>query len=308
VILLAGCGSNEALPQRVPVEGDASAVQLDPLAGGEPPLDESIVSAADPMAVTMPLDAHKFDDAKARLVSRARIVVGDRCMSEFGFSPTPGWIPEGAVSSNLYARYGVWDEKSAAVLGYQEPPVKEDNVGFPVRFTDHDALSVWYGEVESHQGRPVPEGGCVGRELDAVMGHVDFSEVDGKFRVDLEKEALTRATQDSRVVPLLAAWRTCMKEAGWDYADPQSPFAYWADKRGRDKHQPVAGDEEQRSAVRDAECKKSTRLLGTWVAADVAYQKVLIERDWEKLRVYKQHLDEVVKRANEVLAEAGQHP
>lgn len=307
IVLLTGCSQSGGSPEGGQADEDASQVQLDPLPGGEPALDELIVTAGNPATVSMPLDAYRFEDAKARLVSRAQVVVGDKCMAEFGFSPLPGWIPEGTVPSNPYAKYGVWDEGSVAIHGYNQPPVEDEN-RYPIRFRDQDAQDVWWGRVESHQGRPVPEGGCRGKEVEAVMGGIDFSEVDGRFQVDLESEALTRATQDSRVVPLLAAWRTCMKDAGWDYADPQAPFAYWSDKRGSDKHQAVISDEEKRSAVKDTECKKSTGLLGTWIAAEVAYQKVLIERDWEELRVYKKHLDDVVKRANNVLAEAGQHP
>ena len=306
-ILLTGCTSSGTTSQEdASGEGDTAVVKLDPLAGGEPPLDQSIVAAADPTTVSMPLMAHAMGDAKIRLVNRARIVVGDKCMSEFGISQTPGWNAEGAIPANPYAKYGVWDEKSAAAFGYDSPPVTEDDPDF-FRF-GADGQSVWWGQVDTYQGRPVPEGGCAAREVEAVMGDFTFEMVDGNGRVDLEKEALTRATQDSRVAPLLDAWRSCMKEAGWDYADPQAPFGYWHDKRGSNKHQAVISDEEKRSAVTDVECKKSTGLLGTWIAAEVAYQKVLIERDWETLRVYKQNLDALVKRANKVLAEAGQHP
>ncbi|MFC4109636.1 hypothetical protein [Micromonospora zhanjiangensis] len=230
------------------------------------------------------------------------MLVGDRCMREFGFTPEPGWKPEGAVPRDITARYGLWDEARAADFGYLPAEVNDGNSG-PIRFVGADANSVYFGQVESYQGKPVPAGGCTNKEFEAVFGPKGSLQVDGHLQVNLDQEAITRATQDSRVVPLLASWRACMKSAGWDYKTPQEPFDHWSTRRGADKTRAVVSDEEKRSALADVGCKKSTGLLGTWLAADIAYQKVLVERNAEQLRAYMKALDTVAQRANKIIAE-----
>ncbi|MFE9205616.1 hypothetical protein [Micromonospora sp. NPDC007230] len=290
--------------------GDSSAAKmtgenspsLAPLAGGEPPLDPAIVAAADPRKVAAPIAAYVQEDGRARLVSRARMLVGDRCMREFGFAPEPGWKPEGAVPRDIAARYGLWDEGRAAEFGYLPAEVNDGNPG-PVRFVGADATNVYFGQIDNYQGKPVPSGGCTNVEFEAVFGPKDSLDVDGHLQVKLDQEAITRATQDSRVTPLLSAWQACVKSAGWDYKNPQDPFNYWSSRRGSDKTRAVVSDEEKRSALADIGCKKSTGLLGTWLAADIAYQKVLVERNAEQLRAYTKALDTVSQRANKIIAE-----
>jgi hypothetical protein len=224
-------------------------------------------------------------------------------MREFGFAPQPGWKPEGAIPRDIAARYGLWDEARAADFGYLPEEVNEGGNPTPIRFLNENALKVYYGQVKNYQGKPVPSEGCAKVEFEAVFGPEGSLEVDGHLQANLDREAITRATQDSRVTPLLAAWRACVKSAGWDYKTPQDPFDYWSNRRSADKTRAVVSDQEKRSARADIGCKKSTGLLGTWLAADIAYQKVLVERNAEQLRAYTKALDTIAQRANKIIAE-----
>jgi hypothetical protein len=270
-----------------------------PLPGGnKPPLDPKIVAAADPRQVTMPLSAYSLDDAGARIVSRARIIVGDKCMAAYGFAPMAGWRPEGAVVDDNWSRWGVWDATLAADQGYL-PTADDGGNSYPVRYLSIDALTVYYGQVKEYRGQAVPVGGCGGQEAKAVLTGVTS---DGHLEADLDSEARARAAQDHRVVVLIAAWRTCMHNAGWHFTDPQAPIEYWAGRRTGDKFHPDVTAAEKANALADIGCKKSTGLLGTWLAADVAYQKALIERDATRLAAYRQDVDNMVARADVVIA------
>jgi len=293
VLAVAGCTGGGADP--------VSGQTLAPLPGGPPQLDPGIVRAADPAVVSDPLAAFDIDDASARAVSRARIIVGDRCMRRFGLSPVPGWVPEGALSFLSWNRYGLWNP-AARDAGYAAPvPVGANH--YPVRFLGPDATAVYFGTVSTFQGATVPPGGCQAEELVAVIGSLANPAVDPHLIEGLDREALARATQDARVVPLLAGWRSCMHRAGWDFVDVQAPFEYWSNRRGADKTAQVVSDDELRAARTDLDCKSSTGLLGTWLAADIAYQKAIVERDGERLREYRQTLDRMVGTANTLISQ-----
>lgn len=305
-LLLAGCSASDPPPgpsDGLPVMPWVGATPLPPLAGGEPDLDPTIIASADPRNTARPLDAYAPTDEATRLVNRARIIVGDRCMARFGFQPEPGWQPEGTAPLRTWARYGLWDPAPAEEHGYMPPPDPNQMTNPPIRFMEsQDAINVYLGDVTQYAGQEVPPGGCQGEELRAVFGSESELAQSG-YVADLDREALIRAAQDSRVVPLMDAWRECVKAAGWEYADVMAPFAYWSTRRGEDKWVTVISEEEKQSARADIQCKTSTGLLGTWLAADIAYQNAIIEREGERLREWAQAIDRRVGRANEILAE-----
>jgi hypothetical protein len=269
-------------------------------AGGEPTLDQNIVSAADVRATAQPLDAYLTSDEAARLISRARIVVGNKCMGRFGFQPVPGWIATGAPTTLSESRYGLWDAAWASTHGYEPQPLDDGNKT-PVRFEGNEAINIYFGGTKVYHGIGVPDGGCQGEEIRTIAENVP--QIDAHYIDDLRKEALTRATQDSRVVPLMGKWHDCMKAAGWDYPDVISPFSHWSTRRGDDKFQSVVSQDELDGARDDLLCKKSTALLGTWLGADMAYQKAIIDREGEKLREYAAAVDKIVESAKRIISQ-----
>jgi hypothetical protein len=164
------------------------------------------------------------------------------------------------------------------------------------------AGNVYLGGVKKVNGQDVPDGGCQGEEFRAVVTAAVPANVDKHYLPNLDDEALSRATQDARVAKLIGDWKACMKAAGWSYADPKDPFDYWSTRRGNDKNHAVISAEEKNSARDDLGCKKSTKLLGTWLAADVAYQQAIVEREGDRLREYKQVTDRMLDNANRIIS------
>jgi hypothetical protein len=97
-----------------------------------------------------------------------------------------------------------------------------------------------------------------------------------------------------------------MKQKGWDYSSVLDPFGYWAEvpRRGTDKYLTAASisPSEKSSARDDVSCKHSTGLLGTWLAADVAYQAAIVEQDAQRLRDWSHTMNMVLTNANEIAA------
>lgn len=278
---------------------ESAAPQIDV----EPPLDQEIIDRADPRSTPRPLDAYRYDNDTALIISQARIIIGDRCMARFGFAPVPGWQPEGASDTLNYATYGLWDAEYAAEHGYEPQPVPNPNQSLgPIRFTGDDAISVYLGTVDTYRGQPVPTGGCQGEEI-ATLSLAAPAGFDPAYGDDLLEEAARRAEQDRRVVALMGQWRECMAAKGWEYTDVYEPFAYWSDKRGPDRFRPVVSEEEKRAALDDVACKKSTGLLGTWLAAEIAYQEAIIAREGERLDEFMAVLDQVADYARTIIAE-----
>jgi len=274
----------------------------------EPVLDPQTVALADPHAATSPLAGYRPGAAKDQIIDRARELVGNACMRGFGFAPpAPGWahVNFDFNAFSLWARYGIWDP-IAAETGYLPPMSFDESKRYVPPFTG-EANQVYSGEVKEYNGRPVPAAGCSGEMTRTVMQPTGARQDLAGFLGDLDEEAMRRSAQDSRVVPLVAAWRDCMKQHGWDYEDPMAPFSYWNQppRRGADKYV-KAGDistEEKASARDDLGCKRSTMLLGTWLAADVAYQHLIVERESERLREYSQYMDKVLANANRIITE-----
>jgi hypothetical protein len=217
MLVAAACGTGAANPAAAD-----QVLTLPPLPGGQPPIDPIIVAAANPKVATAPLAAYVWDDAAARTIDRARIIVGDRCMRAYGFSPLPGWQPEGAIPWVGWARYGLWDP-AAADLGYLGPVANNGNPA-PIRYLDPDATSVYLGMVTQFNGAPVPAGGCQGEEFAQVIQAAGIGNLDPQYVGRLNDEALARATQDRRVVLLTQQWKECVRGAGWDYAGVHAPF------------------------------------------------------------------------------------
>lgn len=281
--------------------GQDSPSGYEPLLEGEPALDPAIIASADPASFPRPLWAYRYSDAEAKIVSRARTILSQRCMEPFGFAPAPGWEPEGLVLDD-YRRYGLWDP-AGRQNGYWGRDLPDgSDTSLPVPYVGIDESNVYFGMVNEFNGLPVPPGGCAAAEANVVPA--DLQTYDFSLVGNLDGEAQARAKQDSRVVPLLDAWRACMRDKGWDYDDVEAPFQYWAEdgrRGGEDVF--LISDDELRNAEDDLDCKESTGLQGTWLAADIAYQEVIIERDGERLREFRQALERIIANANQIIAE-----
>ncbi|MGY0234816.1 hypothetical protein [Longispora urticae] len=290
-------------PQSDPAPtGDGKAAPLSPLPGGEPALDASVVATADPNRVDQPLGAYVVNNNTLKMFRRASALVRDKCMKDFGFQPEFGWQEEAAAEQTDWTtRYGLWKAEDAAAHGYWSTTASTGKQSFGMPYITEAATGVWQGTVQTYLGKAVPPGGCNGEAIRAVFG-TSTPPQDDMVGPTLFKESLTRARQDSRVVKLSEQWRTCMKTAGFDYPDPMAPFDAWSTKRGNDKRNAVISAEEKKAASADVACKASTKLFGTTLAADVAYQKVLVDRNVTALRASITLYDPYVDRASKIIA------
>ncbi|MGY0233870.1 hypothetical protein [Longispora urticae] len=301
VALAAGCGSGAPDPRAAGADKRAT---FSPLPGGEPKLDPAIVASADPRAASYPLRALAPSATTLKVIKRAATIALDRCMRQFGFPADPSSVDAEETDTSWRYRYGLWIEAEATEWGYLPPtggtPGQPSglNIG---PYTSGAALSVVGGSVQTFEGRPVPAGGCAAEAQRAVYGTTVLPH-DDLLGPRLDKEALSRALQDSRVVSLTDQWRTCMRDAGFSHADPMAPFSFWLNRRGSEKTRMVVSAEEKTAARADVACKRSTGLLGTTMAADIAYQRILVDRNIEALRAASTMYEPYLGRANEIIA------
>ncbi|ASW54551.1 hypothetical protein [Plantactinospora sp. KBS50] len=263
----------------------------------EPALDPSVMEldpgAVNPMAIDYPLRTYNVGNEFVHTVERGVALLEQACFRRFGLDlPLPA--PPDARPYPVWDWYGLWDEQTARQYGYSPPPWGGGGEPFPA-VVPADWQRLLVGPARLFNGVEVPEGGCQG------SAHRDIGldrQPDGQLVETLQRDAVTRARQHSGVAPLVSAWADCLKKQGWDFKDPAEPFQIV----------PARGDESEmaRLAAADIQCKKETGLLRAWVAADIAYQRLLLEENSEKLRDWTQWCDEVVRKSNDVVASAGQ--
>lgn len=92
------------------------------------------------------------------------------------------------------------------------------------------------------------------------------------------------------------------EECGLGLPGSRRPVPVLAGQAGDNKSQPTISAEEKVAAKADIECKRSTRFLGTWLAADLAYQKLLIQRGSIKLDEYNKNQTAMLAKVNEIIA------
>lgn len=268
----------------------------------EPPIDVSRVS--------YPLDSYRFAPDEQDLLDRATYELTSRCVERFGLT-----LPARGRPRDLrpYDRYGLVDEQHAKVFAYSlDIPTRRASAWFVAI----DQRSRLFSAVTGHQGdsqqpplKDLPQGGCSGEAQRALLA----TTVPREDPVpDLDREAWNASMKDDKVVEATKRWHRCMRDAGHRYADPVgSPYGYWGEKRmarfaALSPEQKKAGikpsGEEIEAALADVRCKRSSGLLASWIAADIAHQRVLVERDRGLLDDHRRYLDGQLARAEAVLA------
>lgn len=267
----------------------------------EPPLDETIMTfdpdSVDPRQVDYPLDPYWPDNDYAHLMGRATSTAALDCMRRFGLDlPIPE--PRDARPFPLWDHYGLWDEVTARDLGYESPGYGGNGKDFfeLVFEAGQEWMPLVTGDVPTFNGLEVPEGGCQG-EAHRALG-LDQEEDVAYVVEGLQDQAASQARQHSAVTDLVEDWSACLRQAGWEFEDPMDPFRHF-------QGETATQADEVTAALADIGCKKQTGLLQTWVAADVAYQRVLAEENSESLRAVAEWLEELRGNANEIIAGAG---
>lgn len=282
VCLLTACGRDAGSP-----------------AAQEPPLDAAVMSvdpmSIDPKLIDFPLDVYA-KNADLHLAPLAIEIVMQECFRRFGLDlPLPQRGTANVWPFPTWDWYGLWDEETARVYGYQSPPlVGRESI---VKRVPQEFWPIIRGEVASFNGEDVPEGGCQG-EANRALGVEDDA---GLAAVDqLQQEAVIRARQHSAVEALIDDWAECLARGGWEFNDPLDPVREWQTLDLGDPGSPA----EIELALADIRCKKETGLLRTWVAAEFAYQEILVEENAEALTELSDWRDEMRRKANEIVADS----
>lgn len=235
----------------------------------------------DSRSLRLPLDAYRLSAGEQVRVTDAEDRVVRVCMHRFGLTPPrrPDTAPLGPTT-HTERRYGLTDPKLAARDGYHLG--NRDPRTAPRRPTPHLSPAqelVLFGSAagsarHEYAGRPVPEGGCLGA-ADRRVGVDDEA-------ADLVDKLDAASVLDARHKPAVKAafrdWSACMRADGFDYAMPWDPAN---DPRFTGR---TSSPTEIRVATADVACKKKTNVVGVWYAADVALQRVSIDRHRYALR------------------------
>lgn len=249
--------------------------------------------------LSLPLARYSLTRDQQVILDRAQIRLQESCVRRLTSSALPPReVPDATAAQETSRRYGLLDLESAKRYGYQSPDSPPDNASRPK--PDATQMMLLSGEtasgetVKTYKGRAVPEGGCsaearrvVYRDHDKEPGIAVAQQID----IDGYKLSL----QESRVLEAFSAWSQCMKSSGYSYTSPlevtDDPEFADADSSGR----------ERAVAQADVKCKLKVRLPQTWLAAESAIQKEMIQKNQFALERLSQSQREMVQRAQSIL-------
>ncbi len=246
-----------------------------------------------PEQIVLPLDAYFPSKEQSEVIARATQQVGRDCMRRLQV-PWPVLSVESLSSAGPNdRRYGLLDPKDAAAYGYQNVrAAMEDKRARAVDTAQQpkrDSFLVWIGSTRTVAGRPVPEGGCAAEAKRILSG--GEAPVDTLPVQERALQSFQRMMSDSRVREVQALWSTCMREAGFNYSNPDqaSESDEWLSDPSSDKERAVA--------TADVRCKLRHNLAGVYLAVETAYQQMVIERNEEMLDKVRADLDQQLKSA-----------
>jgi hypothetical protein len=275
LVTLAACGTDEPVPPAT------SAVPLGPAVPATSPVPAGVLD--------LPFDDYRLNFAEDAEIERARTILARACLRERGVRldvpddvRTPGMID---VEPNL-RRYGVIDEVSATRYGYHFPRTADET-------RQQEARARWSASLTEDQRMALfGEGGCT-EKADA-----ELTTFDDAFFIAASRESLRVSEKDARVVAAKTAWRTCMAERGYDYADPNAAVS---DPRWHLDEAAISAAEHD-TALADVRCKTSSRLVETWHDVEVGVQQEKIAGDADRFAALANARDKRLAAARRVLA------
>lgn len=288
-VLLAGCATS----------GEPAAPPSRPAAGMPLVVTPPSVSAAPRLesvrGLALPTDAFRPTAQESSLVAEAEQKLIVECMTQFGLTWQASSVPP-TPASQADRLYGVGDLETAQRYGYHLPfddsherQLRRQEGGIKplspaeqlVLAGQSDSGEAGSGASRSYRGKQVPAGGCGGQARRQVTG---VDDIDPTHLADvITVELWERSKTDPRVIEVIGAWSSCMKQANYDY---QSPLAV------NDSHWsmsgPVTADEIQVAQV-DVRCKQHTNLIGVWFTIESGYEQQAVQQ-------YRTQLTEIKTR------------
>lgn len=287
-------------PVLSPRPGDARP-RLDLKKGPEPKIGPiPVIHGEDEFP--LPLDAYRPTDTYWLRVTWAINQKARACLRRYDLDmpKAKGAVPKVHTPGlTLVRAWGVADPTRAATYGYGFAPIPGDDgksldppESQRYRDMNKDEAFVFFGRVTSHNGKPVPKGGCL-QEARKALGYTHaFDNYDVQM---LPQRALQYSLQDSRVKAVTLQWRDCMRRAGFSYTSPQQ-----ADADPAWHHTTTA--REIATAQADVTCKQQTNLLGIGLTVQAAYEQQLIDRNKAALAPLKPRLAKLKKNVEKVIS------
>ncbi|MCX4801893.1 hypothetical protein OG594_09575 [Streptomyces sp. NBC_01214] len=230
---------------------------------GETPGRTAARQLTDSKALKLPLDEYLLTTVDAGALARGRDSLMQRCLSKLGAPYTPKALGSTDIETNE-RRYGLADAELAKQHGYHVPDMKKPAEDYP-----SSIMPLVRGEVTTHNGAPVPEGGCIG-EARRELHEVELQDA-LNLPHKLNMESYKKSQKAPAVVKATEEWSNCMKESGHAYPDPLAAI------NDKEFSAETPGTREKEVALADVLCKQKVNLIGAWSDAESEYQRFLIE-------------------------------
>lgn len=247
-------------------------------------------------SVSLPVEDYLLrNDEHAEILHASKILVR-QCMARYGFDyavdpastnpPDPKGDP-----ANLPRRYGISDPATAARYGYHPAdgslPSAPAATAQPMSGAER---SVFLGNSSRYKGQRIPDHGCSG-EAQRKLGQG----LDERLPESIDDASFQQSMAAPQVTAVFQAWSACMAKSGYTFRDPLEPL------RSKLSASPTAS--EIRTAESDLACKRTTNLIGVWVAVESAVQNALIEKNQEALAQTRATARDTLARSAKVVAE-----
>src|SRR4051794_36469653 len=270
----------------------AAAAACTPPADRPRPAVPALLTTAD---LRLPLDDYQPTPAENSRLARAHRILLRDCLRGFGLhldQPEPAGIGPRTPNERRYGLSdpaqigrGYWSAERTAPAARSVPARAGQDAAVGDALAGRGARVV--------HGRVVPAGGCAGqaRRRRPAGGPPG---ADRELAQKLASAVYFAAARDAAVVAVTRDWSTCMRAAGFRYADPLGPPA---DPRFR----APLGALEVATARADVSCKKRTNLVGVWWSSEADRQRAVLAGNRAALDLTRRAVGAELAVADEVI-------
>lgn len=234
-------------------------------------------------ALVFPIESYQLSEADMNTMSEAVDILVRDCMKEKGYDWRVVRAPKQASNWGNRLRYGVIEVEVAKIYGYHTSPElllsddsRQARADIKKRRSEL-SKSEWETSLECRQK------GFTYIERGTAVPLAEYQK--------LRRKAYEDAQRHPDVVRAVTEWRSCMKDAGFQYA---SPDAAREDPRWRqDQKKPSASrpPDEIATAVADVRCKNKVGLVDRRFSAEKAHGEKIIKNNaayFSELRTARQ--------------------
>jgi hypothetical protein len=242
-----------------------------------------------------PFDAYFLTTDQQNIVDSAADQLTKQCMLTKGFNFESGTSVDDSAWADAHSEYsltwGPTDLANAKKFGYQ--PAYEDPTAKTTHEKPQQKLKPGYLDALTNANRT----GCADRS-DAQLGYTDawFAHI-GTYE-NTRRNADESAYLDSAVKTAISQWSQCMKTSGFSYADPRVAVRSYQAKEG---NAPSISEKERNTALADAKCKISTKLMHIVDSTTFQYEKQAVKDNQATFSKIKEMSTTVLKNAQNIL-------